>query len=198
MTANPATENIWSQLSDDLRRFIRRRVADDHVADDLLQETFLRIHRNVGKLNESDRLAAWVYRIARNVIYDHYRAKTSDVALADNDVADENDGKGPLKTSAGIWLEELIGQLPPMYQKAVRHSEIEGLPQHEIADRLGLSVSGAKSRIQRGRHLLRGILDQCCVFEFDRKGNLMDCDPKPDRAVCRDCADLELPPPSQS
>jgi RNA polymerase sigma-70 factor, ECF subfamily len=193
MTAHPATETIWSQLSDDLRRFIRRRVADEHVADDLLQETFLRIHRNVDKLEESDRLAAWVYRIARNVIHDHYRAKNGNVSLADNDVAEVNDGKDQLKASAGVWLDELIGQLPPTYQEAVRLSEIEGLPQHEVADQLGLSVSGAKSRVQRGRAMLRDVLDQCCVFEFDRQGNLMDCDPKPERTVCRDCGDLELP-----
>jgi RNA polymerase sigma-70 factor (ECF subfamily) len=190
MTANPATETIWSQLSDDLRRFIRRRVADDHVADDLLQETFLRIHRNVDRLEDSDRLAAWVYQIARNVIQDHYRAKNGNVSLTDNDVAEENDGNDHLKASAGLWLEELIGQLPPTYQEAVRLSEIEGLPQHEVADRLGLSVSGAKSRIQRGRVMLRGVLDHCCVFEFDRQGNVMDCDPKPERTVCLDCGDL--------
>lgn len=196
MTANPATETIWSQLSDDLRRFIRRRVADEHVADDLLQETFLRIHRNVDKLEESNRLAAWVYQIARNVIQDHYRAKNGNVSLVDMDVAEDDDGKDRLKASAGLWLEELICQLPPTYQKAVRLSEIDGLPQHEVGDRLGLSVSGAKSRVQRGRVMLRDVLDQCCVFEFDRQGNVMDCDPKPDRTVCRDCGDLELPPPS--
>lgn len=194
MTANPATEMIWAQLSNDLRRFIRRRVVDDHVADDLLQETFLRIHRNVDKLDESDRLAAWVYRIARNVIHDHYRATNGDVSLADMDVAEENDGNGELKTSAGVWLDELISQLPPTYQEAVRLSEIEGLPQHEVAGRLGLSVSGAKSRVQRGRVMLRGVLDQCCVFQIDRQGNVMDCDPKPDRTVCLDCSVLELPP----
>lgn len=110
-------------------RVFRRRVADDHVADDLLQETFLRIHRNVDKLHESDRLAAWVYRIARNVIHDHYRVKNGDLSLTDNDMAEENDGK-----------------------------------------------------------------DQRCVFQFDRQENVIYCDPKPDRTICRDCHDLELPP----
>lgn len=196
MTANPVTESIWSQLSDDLRRFIRRRVADDHVADDLLQETFLRIHGNIRKLHESDRLAAWVYRIAHNVIHDHYRAKRGDVSLADMACAEVNDGKDQLKASAGVWLNELVDHLPPTYQEAVRLSELEGLPQHEVADRLGLSVSGAKSRVQRGRALLRGVLDQCCTFEFDRQGNVMDCDPKQDRRVCLDCDDLEFPPTS--
>jgi RNA polymerase sigma-70 factor, ECF subfamily len=194
MTANPATEAIWSQLSDDLRRFIRRRVANEHVGDDLLQETFLRIHGNVDKVKETDRLAAWVYQIARNVIHDHYRAKNGDVSLADMDVAEEDDEKSRLRASASLWLEDLINQLSPTYQEAVRLSEIEGLPQQMVAERLGLSASGAKSRIQRGRVMLRDVLDQCCVIQFDRQGNLMDCDPKPDRTVCGDCDELELPP----
>ena len=71
--AQPTTDAIWSQLSSDLRRFIRRRVADDHVTDDLLQETFMRIHRNIGTLRQTERLAAWVYQIARNVVHDHHR-----------------------------------------------------------------------------------------------------------------------------
>lgn len=58
MTAQPTTDAIWTHLSSDLRRFIRRRVPDDHVADDLLQETFMRVHRNIGTLQEADRLAA--------------------------------------------------------------------------------------------------------------------------------------------
>ncbi|QDU40840.1 ECF RNA polymerase sigma factor SigE [Maioricimonas rarisocia] len=191
-----ATEKIWSQLSDDLRRFIRRRVTAEDVADDLLQETFLRIHRNVGKLRETDRLAAWVYQIARNVIHDHYRRNTRDVSLKDMDVAEDRDGIEQLRAGASVWLEELIDQLSPTYQEAVRLSEIEGMPQHEVAGRLGLSVSGAKSRIQRGRIQLRDALDQCCAFQFDRQGNVIDCDPKPGRSVCNGCSDLELPPPS--
>ena len=71
MATQATTDAIWSHLSSDLRRFIRRRVPDDHVADDLLQETFMRVHRNIGALQEADRLAAWVYQIARNVIHDH-------------------------------------------------------------------------------------------------------------------------------
>jgi RNA polymerase sigma-70 factor (ECF subfamily) len=193
MTPNLATEAVWSQLSDDLRRFIRRRVADEHVTDDLLQEAFLRIHQNVGNLNDKDRVAAWVYQIARNVIHDYYRSKKRDAPLEDGDVAEEKKEKEHLAASAALWLDELIRQLPPKYEVAVRLSEISGLRQQEVANRLGLSLSGAKSRIQRGRALLGQQLDQCCTFEFDRRGNLMDCNPKPDRTVCLGCRDLQLP-----
>ncbi|MEQ8789822.1 MAG: RNA polymerase sigma factor SigZ [Pirellulaceae bacterium] len=180
------TEAVWSKLSADLRRFIRRRVADDHAADDLLQETFLRVHKNIDRLRKADRLAAWVYQIARNVIHDHHRSRTTE-PLADVDPIAESDERSQWLSGAERWLDELIGQLPNPYQQAVRMSEIDGLRQREVAERLGLAESGAKSRIQRGRAMLKEALDKCCVFHFDQRGNLVDCDPKSERTVCRDC-----------
>jgi RNA polymerase sigma-70 factor (ECF subfamily) len=194
MTARPSTDAIWTQLSDDLRRFIRRRVSDDLVADDLLQESFVRVHRELAALQDTDRLTAWVYQITRNVIHDHYRqAARASLALVDDPVEEADDRLGCLRSRAGEWLEEMIRQLPEGYREAVQLSEIERLPQQEVADRLGLSLSGAKSRIQRGRAMLKGVLEQCCHFEFDRRGNVMDYDPRPDRTVCRNCDELDLP-----
>ncbi|MGE0757998.1 MAG: RNA polymerase sigma factor SigZ [Pirellulaceae bacterium] len=191
MPSHPSTDAIWANLSSDLRRFIRRRVSDDHLADDLLQETFLRVHRKIGTLQESDRLAAWVYQIARNVVHDHYRkTANSTVALADADPADDcDDHLSRLRCSGAGWLDEMIRSLPEGYREAVQLAEIEGLAQQEVADRLGLSHSGAKSRIQRGRAMLKDVLEQCCHFEFDGRGNMMGYDPKPDRKVCRDCGE---------
>ena len=191
MPRPPSTEAIWSHLSLDLRRFLRRRVADDHVADDLLQETFVRVHRNLGTLREADRVATWVYQIARNVLLDHRRRAASPAqALGDTDPADEPDDRlCTLRCHGAGWLEEMIRSLPDGYREAVQLAEIEGLSQQAVADRLGLSLSGAKSRVQRGRVMLRDVLDQCCRFEFNGRGNLMDFDPKPDRTVCRNCDD---------
>lgn len=188
MTARPSADAIWAWLSEDLRRFIRRRVPDEHAADDLLQETFVRVHRNLPAVLDSDRLAAWVYRIARNVIHDHHRRATPDLAaLADDPVAEAGGGEGCVRCGAGLWLEEMVRQLPGRYREAVHLSEIEGLPQQEVADRLGLSLSGAKSRVQRGRVMLKDILERCCRFEFDRRGNVLEYDPLPNRTVCRNC-----------
>lgn len=191
MTTQPSTGAIWTRLSSDLRRFIRRRVADDHVADDLLQETFVRVHRNLATLQEQDRLAAWVYQIARNVVRDHHRkAANSTATLADADPADDGDDHlTQLHCRGAGWLDEMIRSLPDGYRQAVQMAEIEGHSQQEVADRLGLSLSGAKSRVQRGRTMLKAALEQCCDFEFDGRGNLMDYDPKPDRKTCRDCGE---------
>ena len=189
MTAQPTTDAIWMHLSSDLRRFIRRRVPDDHVADDLLQETFMRVHRSIGTLQEAERLAAWVYQIARNVVHDHHRKTTnSTVALVDaENVSDERDSQTGCRSIT--WLEEMIQSLPEGYRQAVQIAEIEEQSQQAVADRLGLSLSGAKSRIQRGRAMLKDVLERCCSFEMDGRGRLMGCDPKPNQQVCRDCGD---------
>lgn len=187
-----STEAVWTHLGEDLQRFIRRRVADDHVADDLLQETFVRIHRNIGQLTDADRLSGWVYRIARNVIHDEYRRSGRDVLPLDG--IDASVAPEPADRSAchpDRWWTELTSQLPDEYRTAVELAEIHGLSQREIATRLGLSLSGAKSRVQRGRVMLRELLNQCCAFQFDRRGNLMDVEPRPDRTVCRDCESSE-------
>jgi RNA polymerase sigma-70 factor, ECF subfamily len=187
--SQPSTEAVWNRLSSDLRRFIRRRVADDHAADDLLQETFLRVHRSIGTRREEDRLAAWVYRIARNVLLDHHRrASNPAVGLGDFEPQAETEERScSLRCGGGGWLDEMIRSLPDGYREAVQLAEAEGLLQEDVADRLGLSLSGAKSRIQRGREMLKGVLDRCCRFEFDGHGNPMDYEPRPERTVCRDC-----------
>jgi RNA polymerase sigma-70 factor (ECF subfamily) len=190
MATQPSTEAIWSHLSSALRRFIRRRVPDDHVADDLLQETFVRVHRNVGTLQETERLAAWVYRIARNVVHDHHRrASNRAVALSDSESECAEDRESQPGCRGIAWLDEMIQSLPDGYRQAVQMAEIEEQSQQDVADRLGLSLSGAKSRIQRGRAMLREVLERCCSFELDVRGRVMGCDPKPDQRVCRDCGE---------
>jgi RNA polymerase sigma-70 factor (ECF subfamily) len=87
------------------------------------------------------------------------------------------------------WLPELIDDLPATYRDAVRLHEIEGLSQQAVADRLGLSLSGAKSRVQRGRERLRAELERCCSFELDRRGNVLDYERRAAGACCDVCGD---------
>jgi RNA polymerase sigma-70 factor (ECF subfamily) len=191
MTSQPTTDAIWTHLSSALRRFIRRRVADEHTADDLLQEAFVRIHRNLAALEEADRLAAWVYQIARNVVHDHHRSRANSTAtLADAElVVDDDPAESQTACGGAVWLDEMIRSLPDGYREAVQLAELEDRSQQEVADRLGLSLSGAKSRIQRGRSMLKDALGRCCSFELDGRGRVMGCDPKSGQQVCRDCGD---------
>ena len=176
-------------MNSELRRFIRRRVANDHVAEDLLQETFVRVHRNLGALKATEKLAAWVYQIARNVVYDHHRqGDPSWSVLSPDEAIDTDDFQSPGCHNLS-WLEPLIETLPEGYRQAVRMAELEEHSQQGIADKLGLSLSGAKSRIQRGREMLKETLQRCCTIQLDARGNVVGCDPKPHQQVCKDCGE---------
>ena len=168
------TQQVWEDFSAALRAFIRRRVNDAHIADDLLQEVFVRIHNKIDTVTDEDRLSAWLFNIARNVITDHYRRR-SEANLDDSGLQVGRESLDVnLNDQVGKWLVQRIAQLPDAYREAVTLSEMNGMRQAEIAEQIGLSVSGAKSRVQRGRQLLKDLLLQCCHFEFDRRGNVID------------------------
>ena len=77
-------------------------------------------------------------------------------------------------------LNLLIENLPADYREAIILSEIEGFSQKEVASKQDISVSGVKSRIQRGRGLLKNMLTDCCTFEMDHQKRFIDYQPKAD------------------
>ena len=192
------TDQVWDSFGASLRGFLARRAPADRV-DDLLQEVFLRVHRGLDALRDDEHLAAWVHRIARNVLTDAYRAEGAGPdrePLPDGDTlaADDDDAGGPAgpgRTDGHADVAESVARmaerLPETFREAVRLAEIEGLPQKEVAERLGLSLSGAKSRIQRGRDHLRGMILQCCHVEFDRRRRPIALVPRNDG--CPACCD---------
>lgn len=180
------TQQVWEQFSADLRAFIRRRVSDENVADDLLQEVFVRVHSKLDSVSDDERLAAWLYRIARNVITDHYRRVNIVVGTIEEVERADNPDDGNLNELVVEWVKNRIAQLPDTYREAVLLSELHGVPQTEIAKRIGLSESGTKSRVQRGRRMLKEQLLHCCHFEFDRAGNVLDYEVI---STCADCCD---------
>ena len=170
-----STEKIWELLSAKLRIFLLQRVSDPHVADDLLQETFIRIHKKLHEIEDEQRLTAWVFQIARNLVIDHYRSKSrdSDAAIPD-DVENTTDKEDNLNELVMDWFPTLIAQLPDTYREAVELYELKEIPQQQIAEHLNISLSGAKSRVQRGRAKLKSLLFECCSFARDSHGNVLE------------------------
>ncbi len=167
-------EEIWREHQAALRAFIRRRVADNGAAEDILQEVFLKMHGGLASLRDRTRLRGWLYRTARNAILDYYRARKPTVEIPDWLAGPEQDPGETARQEMAQCLLPMIRQLPEKYREAVILSELEGLPQREVAEMQSLSLSGAKSRIQRGRALLREMLAECCRLYFDRRGRLHD------------------------
>lgn len=184
-----STEQTWYEMNQQLRSFFRRRVRDEHLAEDLLQETFLRIHHGLASLEEQERLGAWVYRVARNTLVDYLRKGSTSREVPTDDPTER---EGPLEeaTNEDIahWLRQMVQRLPAKYQGAVELAELDGITQREVSERLGLSLSGAKSRVQRGREQLKELLVQCCRWELDRHGGIVDYHPRSSCPVCRSTA----------
>ncbi len=179
------TEQIWEEFSSALRSFISRRVSNPSQVEDILQDVFVKIHSNIDLLKDNTKIRSWVYQITRNTIIDYYRKQQ--IKLEDIDeIPIEDEGafnninnmvelEPAQKVAAG--LKGMIDDLPEKYSQALYLVEIEGLPQVDLAKRLGISVSGAKSRVQRGRQLLKDTLMRCCHFELDRYGTIINYHP---------------------
>ena len=180
-----------------LRGFIRSRVRDAATADDLTQETLLKVYRSRATLLDSQRLEAWLYRIARRTIIDDYRRRKPDEELPAHLAGESADFQdAPMREELHRSLRRFLDELPAAYREPVRLAEFEGLPLAKIALRLDLGLSAVKSRVQRGRALLKKKLQACCRFEFDRFGQIIACErhlPAP-TGCCADPASADTPP----
>jgi RNA polymerase sigma-70 factor (ECF subfamily) len=156
-----------------LRSFIRHRVQNEATADDLAQETLLKVYRSRATLRDGAKLEAWLYQIARGTIIDHYRRQRPQEELPAALAGESPDEVAALRARVLISLRRFLEELPATYREPVRLAEIEGLPLARIALRLDLSLTAVKSRVRRGRALLKRKLQACCRFEFDRLGQVI-------------------------
>jgi RNA polymerase sigma-70 factor, ECF subfamily len=183
---------VWSDLGERVRRFVAARVNDAHAAEDVAQDVMLKVQTQLDALPPDDKLPAWVFRIARNAVIDHYRSRgvRGHAPLGENDVAtadDDDDTMAGAAREMTACLTRMVELLPEPYRDAIKLADFEGLSQQELADRAGVSLSGAKSRVQRGRAMLREMIQDCCRVERDGRGNVMDFE-RTERSAryCRD------------
>ena len=178
------TEKIWKEYHTNLRRFIQKRIGNKADVDDILQDVFIKIHSGLKTLKDSSRLQGWLYQITRNAIIDYYRQhKPMQELLADIPVPKIDDKKA--LTELAKCVRPMIETLSKPYQEAVALAELQDLTQREVAERLGISLSGAKSRVQRGRARLKQLLMDCCQLEFDHRGKVVDFSAK--KGGCKPC-----------
>lgn len=179
-------EPSWTHFAEGLRAFVARRVpAQD--ADDVAQDALLRMHKSAAAVRDPRRLQAWVYSVARYAIADYYRAHRSNeiadsielesVADPDAGVAEKFasfDGDHSVHEEVLTWLRPIAEQLPEGYRQALLLADFEGRPQRQVAEALGLSLPGAKSRVQRARRMLATELERCCSVELGAEGRAED------------------------
>ena len=173
-------DDALNDLREDLRRFVERR-AGDAAAEDLVQEVLLRAHERRDELSTPAALRHWSFRVAANLVVDHYRRRRGGAVALDDapEAMSAGSASEPGEASRGLasCAARMAETLPAPYRRAVQLVELGGMTQHQAAGVLGLSVSGAKSRVQRGRAELRRMLLDCCHVELDRRGGVVDYAP---------------------
>jgi RNA polymerase sigma-70 factor (ECF subfamily) len=186
MTAAPAP---WQAVAAQLRPFLARRVSAADV-DDVLQDVWLRVQRGLPGLRDEERFTSWLFQIARSAVAEHQRGRARHpVAEAPADSAElpaepSGDDREAARALA-CCISIFVARLASPYREAVTLVELEGLTVREAADMAGVSASGMKSRVQRGRAQLRQLFDACCEIALDARGKPIDYTPRP--RPCRTC-----------
>lgn len=177
----------WRDVAARLQPYIARRVPAPDV-DDVLQDVLLRMHRGLASIRDEDSMTSWMFQIARSAIADRGRDRGRYPLVGDasapeltNDERDESEK--PAAQALAACLTIFVARLASPYREAITLVELEGMTAGAAAEMVGVSVSGMKSRVQRGRAQLRCMLEECCEIAVDARGGVTDVIPRP-KAWC--------------
>lgn len=178
-----AERQPWKSFETRLRAYVRQRVAPGEV-DDVVGGILLRLVRHSKELAAADNATAWMYRVAANAIVDHHRRRSAEarvmkqVGTEAGELSAEPEPHQRASAELAKCMAPLVRSLPEPYREALLLTEIGGLSQIEAGRRLGISSSGMRSRVQRGRAKLKAALLRCCEVELDRRGAVFDYKPR--------------------
>lgn len=183
--------DAWRAIGERLRPFVARRVASPSDADDVLQDVFVRIAGGA-PLRDEERFTSWLFAVARSALAEHgrQRARHPNAEAKLDEPEFSEDAPDTLRDELTTCVARFVTRLPDDYREAITLVELEGVSQSQAAEMLGLSRSGMKSRVQRGRALLRGMFEQACALELDGRRKVLECEPRSDDpcAQPRSCA----------
>ena len=177
------TAEIWQAYHTDVKRFIRSKVKNEHITDDLLQETFIKVHTKLESLKDVAKIKSWIMTITRNIVFDYFKKK--EWLVNGEAIIVEPDDEVDDKHTEQDCLHGIIKRLPKKYMDPLFLADIKGVKQAEIADRLNLGLPTTKSRIHRARKLIAQGYMECCDYKINHKGVLVgEIKEKEDCKVC--------------
>lgn len=179
-------ENLWTNIHGKLFGYISKQIKSRDDVNDIIQDTFIKVKTNIDSLKNPAKVESWIFQIARNTMNDFFRQQkksfnneedTEDIGN-EQDETTEEDNKIKIQTQHfSEYAGFVVSELPDKYRIALHLADIEGLSMKEVAEKLNISVSGAKSRVQRGRKMIKEIILECCDVNTDKYGNIVDYKP---------------------
>jgi RNA polymerase sigma-70 factor (ECF subfamily) len=161
----------WSAHEMELRGYLRHRMSDPHEADDLLQEVFLKVLRQGSRFCSVENARAWLFQVVRNALADKLRVSREHAPLPEELASPYIEASSRVDDLAQC-LPRALADLSEADRLAITLCDLEGQSQKALAERLGISLPGAKSRIQRARARLQQRLVRACQVRFDDDGQV--------------------------
>ncbi|WP_147804930.1 RNA polymerase sigma factor SigZ [Alkalicoccus halolimnae] len=168
-------DHFWEDVHDRLLKMIQSKVSNREDAKDILHNVYIKMQERIDQLRDEEKLESWLFQLTRNTIIDYYRVRRLHAPLEEEELLEETDD--PMENynpEVAAALARYLTQLPPEYEEALRLYDIEGWKHKQIAEHLGISISGSKTRVQRGRQKLKKLLLDCCAVKLDAYGNAID------------------------
>jgi len=172
---------IYERFYQRVRKFILASVKDETVADDLIQECFIRIQANLDSVRDPAKISSWIFRIAYHLCQDHFRTlkkNSSHEEIHDGlvNLQDTPVQKRLEQSEMSRCVQDQLNLLPESARTVLIFADIMDLSHPEIAEILGLTVENVKVRVHRARKKLKAILEERCTFEVDER-NILVCEP---------------------
>lgn len=169
--------NFMSDMRAELVGFVRSRVSDAATAEDIVHNALLKGMQKSESIRDPGRIRPWLFQITRNLVADYYRSRPTMRALdqdAKNLTVDAEVDAVDAARGMALCASRMVSMLPEEYTRVIVASELEERKHRDIADEIGISVSGVKSRVQRGRARLRDLVSQCCDMDVNDRGQVLD------------------------
>lgn len=183
MQATPVapTTEVWDKFSKSLRRFIATKAKNSDDVEDILQEVFIKIHLGLPQLRDASKLSAWLYQIARNQINEYYRKlykQVQQVEAWETTVDVSSDEIAVEKQEMYCCFHPFLEELPIPYHEVLSLHLAENYTYEQIAEKLQVTISAVKSRVQRAKEMLKDRFVHCCGYHINTDGKLsgeQDC-----------------------
>lgn len=166
----------WEELNNHLLFFIRKRIKNKEDAEDILQDVYIKLHKNINSLNDEKKIISWIYQITRNTINECYRKcyRIKQVGFEDCHVEMTQEEEENLNDEILVSMKKFIEQLPVDSKKLIELYEFEDMSHKEISKKLEIKENTSKSRLKRAKEKIKNQLDECCLFQIDKFGNILD------------------------
>lgn len=164
---------------DFLKSYILKKTNSVELAEDLVQEVMIKLVEAHQQSKPIKNVKAWLFQVSRNTIYDYFKKHYVTVELDEDWKINSLKDDSSLEFEAADYIISMIDMLPEKDSLLLKMSDIDSIPQKQIAFALNIGLSATKMRLQRARKKLKNLFVECCDIEFDKDGNFVGCSIKP-------------------